>query len=371
MRILQVVSLLNPDGAYGGPARVALNTSAEIIRRGHDVTVAAATRGYPVGSSTLDGVPVELFDARMLMPTNKFYGMGAPDLSRWFRANGRDYDVVHIHFARDLVVLPIAMSARRQRIPYVLQTHGMVIPSQHPLSAPLDVTCTRRALHDAGAVCYLTAQEKGQLTTVAGSRLRLFELGNGVPEYAGPPRRSGPPEVLFAARLASRKKPLAFVAMARMLLTSGQRACFTLLGPDGGQGSAVTAATVAHPSINWDGAVEPSELPARMAAANVFVLPSVREPYPMAVLEAMSVGLPVVVTDDCGLAPMVDRTGCGIVTDPSPPSLAAAVGKLLHDESLAADMGRRGREVARSEFSMSAIGDRLELAYSRVAEGAR
>ena len=44
-----------------------------------------------------------------------------------------------------------------------------------------------------------------------------------------------------------------------------------------------------------------------MAAASVYVLPSVREPYPMSVLEAMSVGLPVVVSADCGLAPLVER----------------------------------------------------------------
>jgi hypothetical protein len=41
MRILQVVTLISPDGAYGGPARVALNPSAELIRRGHDVTLGA------------------------------------------------------------------------------------------------------------------------------------------------------------------------------------------------------------------------------------------------------------------------------------------------------------------------------------------
>src|SRR5437867_204758 len=58
MRILQVVTLLSPDGAYGGVARVALNQSAELIGRGHDVTVAAATRGYEVVPEELDGVPV-------------------------------------------------------------------------------------------------------------------------------------------------------------------------------------------------------------------------------------------------------------------------------------------------------------------------
>ena len=78
MRILQVVTLLSPDGAYGGPARVALNQSAELISRGHDVTVAAATRGYRVPPTELDGVPVRLFAARTLVPGTGLAGMGAP-----------------------------------------------------------------------------------------------------------------------------------------------------------------------------------------------------------------------------------------------------------------------------------------------------
>lgn len=61
MRILHVVTLLGPDGAYGGPARVALNQSAALIDRGHEVTVAAGTRGFRVTPNRVDGVPVQLF----------------------------------------------------------------------------------------------------------------------------------------------------------------------------------------------------------------------------------------------------------------------------------------------------------------------
>ena len=368
MRILQVVSLVSPDGAYGGPARVALNVGAEMLRRGHDVTVAAATRGYPSGPTTLSGVPAELFEARMLLSDSTFYAMCAPDLARWFRVNGADYDVVHLHFARDLVVLPIAMSARRRGIPYVVQTHGMVIPSRHPLSAPLDALCTRPVLRHAAAVCYLTERERTDLIDVAGPQLRLTEIRNGVPEYDC--RTVAPllPEVLFAARLHDRKRPLAFVAMARILSAAGVDARFTLLGPDGGLGAAVTAATADLRLVDWAGAVAPDDLPERMAAATAFVLPSVREPFPMAVLEAMSVGVPVVVSDDCGLAAMVERTGCGVVTTPSPPALAGAVRELLRDPALAARMGTRGRQVARSEFGMASVGDRLDDVYAQAAQ---
>ena len=50
----------------------------------------------------------------------------------------RDYDVVHVHVARDFVTLPAATIARRAGVPYVLQPHGMIDPSDHALARPLD-----------------------------------------------------------------------------------------------------------------------------------------------------------------------------------------------------------------------------------------
>ena len=148
---------------------------------------------------------------------------------------------MHIHLARELVVLPVAVAARRRGIPYVLQTHGMVVPSSHPLAAPLDAVWTRKVLRDAGAVFYLTPQEREQLGAVAGPHLRLVQLGNGVPDYPPAVEAPGPPEVLFAARMHPRKRPIAFVEMAKALLDAGVDARFTLVGPDEGEGPALRA----------------------------------------------------------------------------------------------------------------------------------
>jgi glycosyltransferase involved in cell wall biosynthesis len=371
MRILQVVTLLSPDGEYGGPARVALNQSAELLSRGHDVLVVGATRGYRDVPTKLNGVPVKVFAARTLLPRTGFAGIGAPQLTRWLRSNWARFDVVHIHFGRDLVALPVAMAARRHGIPYLLQTHGMVIPSDHPLAAPLDAVCTRGVLRDAAAVFYLSPQEREQLIAVAGPGLRLVALGNGVPLYPPASSPTGRPEVLFAARMHPRKRPVAFVEMAKKLLDDGVNARFTLVGHDEGEGPAVRAALTGDPRITWEGALTSDAVPARMAAAEVYVLPSVREPLPMSVLEAMSVGLPVVVTTDCGLAPIVEKSRSGIVTDPEVPALAAAVDSILADRPRARSMGQRGRETVHAHFGMRAIGDRLLETYAEIAEGHR
>lgn len=364
MRILQVVSLLSPDGAFGGPARVALNQCAELIRQGHDVVLAAGTRGYDRSTSEIGGVPVRLFDVRTVLPGMGFPGMAAPGLARWVRAHARDFDVVHIHFGRDLMVLPVAVIARRRRLPYVLQTHGMVIPSTHPFARPLDAVWTRRLLAGAAAVLYLTETERRQLGEVARAAVNLAELPNGVPGYPPRVQGSGPPEVLFLARLDARKRPMLFVEMAGRLLAGGVDARFALVGPDEGECRTVLDLIGNDDRIRWEGPIRPDAVPGRLARASVYVLPSASEPYPMAVLEAMSVGLPVVVCDDCGLAPMVAATGGGIVTRGNPAALADAVTTVLADLS---GYGRRAREAAATGFSMAAVGERLLAVYRRAA----
>ncbi|GAB2567742.1 glycosyltransferase [Nocardia heshunensis] len=366
MRILHLVTLVSPEGAYGGPVRVAFNQARELLARGDEVTVAAAERGYHTVPTMIDEVPVRLFPARTLVPATGFAGLGAPGLWRWVRRHGREFDVVHIHLGRDLVTLPAAVQVRRMGRPYIVQPHGMIAPSSHPLAVPLDAGWTRKVLRDARAVCFLTPNEHDELSAVGGPGLRLMQLDNGVPTYP-PATAAATPEVLFAARLHARKQPVTFVEMAKTLLANGTDATFTLAGSDEGEGPAVRAALGTDPRLRWIGPLEPARVPERMAAAAVFVLPSVREPYPMAVLEAMSVGVPVVISPDCGLAPLVERTGSGIVTTPAPGPLAAAVGALLTDRDRAQAMGERGRLAVAAELGMTRIGDALREIYAEAA----
>lgn len=126
------------------------------------------------------------------------------------------------------------------------------------------------------------------------------------------------------------------------------------------------------PNVNWEGAVESGAGPARMRQASIFVLPSLApEPYPMAVLEAMSVGLPVVVTDQCGLAPLVRKYRCGIVIEPGAPSIARAVEYLLSAPDVSRSMGERGRSAVKHDLGMSYVGQRLETSYSAASHDRR
>lgn len=372
MKILQVVPLVTPHGAYGGPITVAVNQASSLKSRGHEVHIAGAMSGFADAPESIADVDAHLFEARQFVPGSGFAGLFSPGLYRWFAANHRSYDVIHFHLSRSLTTLPLARLARRSGTRYVTQTHGMIDESGNLLAPPLDRFLTGPALQNARRQFYLTPQEKQDLTGLFPTLAELEWLVNGVPEPrhdsssdSGRPREA---EVLFLARLHRRKRPVLFVQAAASVLASNAEASFALVGPDEGEGDSVRQLIDELPRatrnrIAWEGPVAPSATLRRMAQASVYVLPSVDEPFPMSVLEALSLGIPVIVTDSCGLAPSIDAAEAGIVIGSELRDLEAALRTILGDATLRKSMSNAGRSLVRERYSMDAVAAQLEAAY--------
>ncbi|MGU3497930.1 glycosyltransferase [Mycobacterium sp. C31M] len=369
MRILSVVTLVSPMGEYGGPLRVAVNQCAALQERGHDVQLAGAFRGYRHAPTSVEGVPARLFRAVNIIPWTGFAGLSSPSLWAWVARTAHQFDVVHIHAARDLVTLPTAWLVAQRGVRYVVQAHGMIDESDRALAIPLDAILTRTVLRRAHRVLYLTDVERGDLANVARhDSIELAELPNGVPDSTLKPDNSGEVEVLYLARLAKRKRPLAIVRAAESLFSEFPDARFAIVGPDEGEGRAVSLAVQSAQRrgvrVSWEGGVAPGDAVCRLARSAIYVLPAVDEPYPMSVLEAMSIGLPVIITESCGLASFVNESGSGLVVGADEESLVEAIRTLLANPTLASQLGAAGREAVRGRLSMNSIAARLESVYA-------
>lgn len=102
--------------------------------------------------------------------------------------------------------------------------------------------------------------------------------------------------------------------------------------------------------VRFTGFVSHQDLPLLASLSAVFVLPSHYDPWPAAILEAMSCGLPIITTSEVGMVPqMVRHDDNGIVVPPSnPPALAAALRRLSNNSSERHRMGRRSLQLVRS-----------------------
>ena len=110
-----------------------------------------------------------------------------------------------------------------------------------------------------------------------------------------------------------------------------------------------------------------SDVPALMAAADLFVLPSFFEGLPLVVLEAMAAGLPVVGTRVCGLAEaIVDGMTGRLVEAGDAVALAAAIAEALGEPSLAARWGAAGKRLVAREFGASRMAAETAAIYHEV-----
>jgi glycosyltransferase involved in cell wall biosynthesis len=107
-----------------------------------------------------------------------------------------------------------------------------------------------------------------------------------------------------------------------------------------------------------------------LQSSDVFVLPSQdREGLGVALIEAMAVGLPVIGTNVGGIPEVIEDGENGFIVSPrSSEQLAEALKKLVNDQALRTNMGRRGRQIYEEKFILQRMIGQIEKLYDYLLE---
>jgi glycosyltransferase involved in cell wall biosynthesis len=226
-----------------------------------------------------------------------------------------------------------------------------------------------RVVANAQAVAQDTMEDEG----VPVHRMAVIYNGVAIPEES-PGEGVRPPGwpaakriILCVANLRHGKGHHDLLAAATQVLPRFPDVALVLVGE--GALRAALEARVAHAGlrdrVHFLGQRE--DVPALLAAAKLFVLPSHEEGFPNALLEAMAHGLPVVATRVGGVPEAVVHGETGLLVPPQDPAaLAEALGALLRDPDLAQKMGRAGRERAASQFTLDRMVRETEALYAEL-----
>jgi glycosyltransferase involved in cell wall biosynthesis len=186
---------------------------------------------------------------------------------------------------------------------------------------------------------------------------RIHVVGAGAtvfPEHA--PRRDDGRTILFIGKDFARKGgPILLDAFVR-LRHAFAKARLLIVGPRDPPPSLPERAFFLGPTPR-------EELPALLTQATVFALPSLREPFGLAFLDAMACGVACVGTRHEAMPEIVVEGETGfLVPVADPVALSVALAKLLRDPTAARAMGARGRARVKSQFLWSHAAERLERA---------
>jgi glycosyltransferase involved in cell wall biosynthesis len=277
--------------------------------------------------------------------------------------------VVHTHGEAGVFWgLPAARLAGRRAVALVYQNED---------EAPVKMMVERGMLRMAAVVVAGSgdiARFVGERFGVTGARLRTIYCGVPVTLPAGdaapPGAKQAPPTLITVGRLVARKGHAALIealALVRgrvpgtrlVIVGDGpERPALEALAARRGMGAAVTFAGTVHPAAPL------------LAAADVFVFPSLTEPQGLALLDAFVAGTPVVASRTGGIPEMLRDDVEGLLVEPgNSPALADAIVRMLHDRGLRESCVVGGRRRA-ATFDVEAIADEYVDLYSSVA-GAR
>ena len=178
------------------------------------------------------------------------------------------------------------------------------------------------------------------------ARDRVFVCPPGVPEWQeGPRRYDRNGYLLFMGTLEPRKNvPGLLSAYAELLARSSRIPRLVLAGRTGSDASEILHRISQPPlagRVEHLGYVADSSRRQIFAGARAFVLPSLEEGFGMPVLEAMSLGIPVVASARGALPELVGDAGL-LVNPAEPSSLVEALARVLGDDAFADTLADRG-----------------------------
>ena len=387
MRILQVISTFYPAWAFGGPVKVVYDLSKELARRGHEVEV-FTTNAYNKTSNfkpkfktqELSGFRVTYFN-NLIRYGNVFV---SPTMIDALNKRVKEFDVIHSHFGRQAHDVAVNFYAHKYVVPYVLQAHGSLprVMDMQNLKRIFDSFIGYRLLKAASRVIALTQTEAQQYLSMGVPKEKIEIIPNGIDlsEYVNlPPKGSFKKKfgldqnekiVLYLGRIHKIKGIDILVRAFADILHKLDDVRLVIVGPDDGYLGDIEALTKALQIEDKVLFLGPLYGVAKLEAyvdADVYVLPSRYETFPMTVLEAYACAKPIIATKVGGLSDLVIHGKTGFLVEPYDVSeLVEAITHLLIDEKLIKEIGCYARQFVMTEFSIEKVADKLERLYEEV-----
>jgi glycosyltransferase involved in cell wall biosynthesis len=367
----------------GGEDRY-VRAQTELLRGRHEV--------YLFGPGNADLSPDARTAARMIHSSAEIRDIEAR--IKEFRP-----DLIHLHNPYPAIGPAVHLAAKRQNLPLVMTVHNLRLRCPNGLMFTQGAPCRRcergNYLQAVTHGCFPSPSQSGAYALALWLHRFVLRLEARVGTFISPshfvqrqldewgiPRtrsevirhftfsamRVGEPGTfgIYLGRLSVEK---GLDSLLRSLAAAGDPP-FQIVGEGPIQDDLVALGDqLGLTRVKFTGRLAPPEVAKRLSKARFLVMPSVcHENAPMAVLEAMASGRPVVVSRRGGLPELVERGG-GMVFDPGDVgALASNIRLLMNDDDLCSVLGAEALVIARTEFSPARHLSSLERVYRQLAQ---
>lgn len=388
MKILMITPSYDP--IIGGTEAVVKNLAVELSRCGHEVDVltfnmdmkwhprfeseSRVQDGIKVIRWAAFGVPITRFKLlNRILNTISYFAFTKTFMMHVFPMPGiarivKGYDILHYHDDVDLSFLLFTLSVKKTKL---FHYHTLDIMFGR-YSA--NVIC-RHIIKKAVCMHICTSRPTQKLLLSLGiQESKSIILPNGVNTdlFSPCPKKRIENLILFVGRFKSVKGihvllsslrhldiPCRLVIIAPQSLDPEySREILSQIGKEKKMG---------RHEVEWIGAKYGDELVEWYQKASIFVCPSLRETFPLVIMEAMACGVPVVASNVGGIPEIIEDGITGILVPTNfPEKMASTLEMLLSDRVLREKIGQRGRELVVRKYSWKVIAKEMSRIYEGV-----
>jgi glycosyltransferase involved in cell wall biosynthesis len=387
MHIAFVIPYFYPALGYGGTPRLAYDMARALARRGHQLTVFTTDAGgesripkeiiEKIRDNGLDGMRISFYRnlsnslayrQRVFFPSRFLW-----ESSALLAGN----EVVHIHDLRSFLGVAAHHAARASGTPYVLSPHGgLKRLGKESAKLVFDTLWGKAILQHAAALCAISPLEErdAKALGIENRRIHLFPPGINADEY-----KTLPPRGRFASRWGLQDRRI-ILFLGRLHWIKGADVLIeavglipklkdlhlVIAGLDDGAESQLKSLVVAkrlENRVTFTGLLDGTDRLGALVDSEIVAIPSRREGFPLAALEALASQTPVILTSACDLGDWMQNQP-GLVTFRSGDAhdLAEKIkARLCHRPEPKAMLD--GSNFILNNFSLDALAQKAERLY--------
>jgi glycosyltransferase involved in cell wall biosynthesis len=327
MKILQTVQTLNPE--TGGVARAVLSLSDAMQKRGADITIVAQD---DPSAPWLRDLPIPIHALGEAKTSYRYSG----SLRHWLREHVAEFDCAIANGIWQYHCFALARECRKNSVPYFVFPHGMLdpwfkrtYPLKHLKKWMYWPWADYRVLRDAAAVIFTSEEER----ILARKSFWLYRANEVVsPLGVEAPSATGlGAKHLFLAKFPEIEKTCLLLFLGRIHPKKGcdmlidalpRRASYdpvmlVMAGPDQVEWTAQLRDRVnrmdVSPRVIFPGMLEGLLKKGAFENADAFILPSHQENFGMAVIEALSYGVPALISDKVNIWREIEADRAGYI----------------------------------------------------------
>jgi len=366
IKVVHTVATLHPDA--GGPSRTVSKTCAGLSQRGLDVSLVTTDAGGREAAM----VPGD--DVEAVFVESEPFWQRITGFQAAVAAQAEEVDLVHDHGVWLPTNWASARAARRQGVPLVITTRGMLEPwalDHHGWKKKLAWHAYQKSILEDAALLHATAPSEARNLCKLGLDTPIVVAPNGVPipdNYKTTPTKGDTRTALFLSRIHPKKGLLNLIDAWAAVRPEGWQ--LVVAGPDEGGHREVVAARAREngieDAVSFPGSIPDHKKWTLYRNSDLFVLPTFSENFGVVVAEALVCGIPAITTTGAPWQDLEERE-CGWWIETGVDPLVDALDDAIHrtdQERLA--MGEQGRELVREKYTWEAVAGTLASAYAWV-----